>query len=185
MEVPGVNARVRLSCLFAAVFFAVPATSFAQVEVKAGSAEIKFSGRVQFQVETTSCTDVTPAASSACASEEPGLNMFLRRAWFSIEAKIDDRLTMKIEPDFDGVNEVSLKDAWGQYKLTPGISLKAGHFNRPFDGFFLTSSSWLPFERAVSIPGVSSSMLPSHSGFTKSFDLADRDIGFMFAGMTE
>jgi hypothetical protein len=83
------------------------------------------------------------------------------------------------------VNEVSLKDAWGQYKLTPGISLKAGHFKRPFDGFFLTSSSWLPFERAVSIPGVSSSMLPSHSGFTKSFDLADRDIGFMFAGMTE
>ena len=179
------NGSARLIGLLALSILMMPSTSHAQVEVQAGSSEIKFSGRLQFQVETTSCTDATPAVSSACATEEPGLNMFLRRARASIEAKIDDRLTLKLEPDFDGVDEVSLKDAWGQYRLAPGVSLKAGHFKRPFDGFFMTSSSWLPFEREVSIPGVSADRLPSHSGLTRSFDLADRDIGFMFEGEME
>ncbi len=173
-----------LTLLIGALLLTMPATSTAQVEIKSGAAEIKVSGRIQFQVETTTCTEVIADPSSACSSEQPGLDMFLRRARFSIEAKIDDRLTMKIEPDFDDVNEVSLKDAGGKYTFSPGVALKAGHFKRPFDGFFLTSSSWLPFERAVSIPGISSGTLPSHSGFTKSFDLADRDIGFMFEGKT-
>ncbi len=183
--VRGVGYRMRaLSVLIGALVLTMPATSAAQVEIRAGSAEFRFSGRIQYQVETTTCTEAVPDADSACSSEQPGLDMFIRRARFSIEAKIDDRFTMKIEPDFSDVDEVSLKDAWGRYAFGPGVSLKMGHFKRPFDGFFLISSSWFPFERAVSIPGVSSSMLPSHSGFTKSFDLADRDIGFMFEGQT-
>ncbi|MFQ5529261.1 MAG: porin [Gemmatimonadota bacterium] len=184
--VRGVGYRMRaLSLFIGALLLTVPMPAAAQVEIKAGSAELKFSGRIQFQLETTTCTDATPDVDSACSSDQPGLDMFLRRARVSIEAKIDDRLTMKLEPDFDAVNEVSLKDAWGRYRIAPGVALKAGHFKRPFDGFFLTSSSWLPFERAVAIPGVPSAMLPSHSGFTKSFDLSDRDIGFMFEGTTD
>jgi DNA-binding winged helix-turn-helix (wHTH) protein len=184
--VRGVGYRMRtLSILIGALVLTMPATSAAQVEIKAGSAEVEFSGRIQYQVETTTCTEAIPDAASACSSEQPGLDMFLRRARFSIEAKIDERFTMKIEPDFADVNEVSLKDAWGRYTFSSVVSFKAGHFKRPFDGFFLISSSWLPFERAVSIPGVSSSMLPSYSGFTKSFGLADRDIGFMFEGRTQ
>jgi len=184
--VRGVGYRMRsLTLLLGALLLTMPTTSTAQVEIKAGSAELKFSGRIQFQVETTTCTNAIPEATSACSSEQPGLDMFLRRARFSIEAKIDDRLSMEIESDYDDVDGVHLKDAWGRYSFSPALALKAGHFKRPFDGFFLTSSSWLPFERAVSIPGVSSNMLPSHSGFTGSFDLADRDIGFMFEGKTE
>lgn len=183
--VRGVGYRMRtLSLLIGALLLTMPATSAAQVEIKAGSAEFKFSGRLQVQIETTTCTEAVPEAGSACRSEQPGLDMFIRRARFSIEAKIDDRLTMKIEPDFSDLDEVSMKDVWGRYTFGPGVSLKMGHFKRPFDGFFLTSSARLPFERIVSIPGVPSATLPSHSGFTKQFDLADRDVGFMFEGST-
>jgi len=175
----------RLSILTVSLLALFPGALAAQVQVKAGSAELKFSGRLQFQMQTTTCTDATPALTSPCGSEEPGLDMFMRRARFSIEAKIDDRITLKVEPDYSKVGEVSLKDAWGRYRFSPLVSLKAGHFKRPFDGFQLTSSSWLPFERAVTVPGVSSSMLHSYGGFTKSFDLGDRDIGFMFEGETQ
>ena len=184
--VRGVGYQMRSRCLLiGALILSMPSTSTAQVEVKAGSAEIKFSGRIQYQIETTTCTEALADPNSACSSEQPGFDMFLRRARFSIETKIDDRVTMKIEPEFSDLNEVSLEDAWGKYSFSPGVAVKAGHFKRPFDGFFLTSSTWLPFERAVSIPGVSSSVLPSYSGFTKAFDLADRDIGFMFEGKTQ
>lgn len=162
------------------VSFATPAV--AQVEVTAGAVQLEFSGRLQFQLETTTCTDAAPAAASPCSSDEPALNMFLRRGRFSIEAEIEERLTFKVEPDFADVDGVALKDAYGRYEFSEGAALKMGHFNRPFDGFFLTSSSRLPFEREVKIPGVSGGALPSYSGLSKSFDLADRDIGFMLEG---
>lgn len=174
-----------LSILIGSLILTMPATSAAQVEFASGAAEIKLSGRIQYQVETTTCTKAIADPDSACSSEQPGLDMFLRRARFSIEARIDDRFTMKLEPEFSDLDEISMKDAWGRYAFGPGVALKMGHFKRPFDGFFLTSSTWLPFERAVSIPGVSSSTLPSYSGFTQSFDLSDRDIGFMFEGETQ
>jgi len=182
----GVGYRMKsLSVLIGALLLSMPAASVSQVVVKAGSAEIKFSGRIQFQIETSSCTDAIPDPSSFCSSEQPGLDMFLRRARLSIEAKIDDRLSMKVAPDFADVNEIALKDAWGRYAISPSVALKAGHFKRPFDGFFLTSSSWLPFEREIEDPAISSDKLPSHSGLTKSFDIADRDVGFMFEGQTQ
>ena len=36
----------------------------------------------------------------------------------------------------------------------------------------------------MSVPGISSGTLPSHTGLTKSLNLADRDIGFLFEGGT-
>ncbi|MGD8494821.1 MAG: porin [Gemmatimonadales bacterium] len=167
----------------ATLLLAVAATpAFAQVQISTKAVELEFSGRLQYQAETSSCTDATPAASSACSGEAPGVDMFLRRARVSLEATIDDRLSFKLEPDFSDVKEVSLKDAWGRYAFGPGVAVQAGHFKRPFDGFQLTSSSWLPFERAVEIPGVSSRMLPSYSGLAKAGDMADRDIGVMLEG---
>lgn len=173
---------MKLSVLVAGILVTLPTASLAQVQVKTGAAELKFSGRVQFQLETTTCTEFTPGPASACSTDEAGLDMFVRRARVALEAKIDERLTFKLEPDFSKVDAVRLKDAWGRYAFSPNVSIRAGHIKRPFDGFEMTSSSWLPFEAVASVPGVSSAMLPSHTGLTKSINLADRDVGFMFEG---
>lgn len=168
------------ACLFS---FASPVS--AQVRVSTRAMELGFSGRLQFQFQTSSCTGAPPdvdASDTPCASEAPGLDMFMRRARLAVTATIDDRLTLKLEPDFSDVDEISLKDAWGRYAFGPGIAVKGGHFKRPFDGFHLTSSSHLPFERAVGVPGVSGGTLPSYSGLTKRSDLSDRDIGLMLEG---
>lgn len=170
--------------LVAAFLLALPAALAAQVQIKTGATELKVSGRLQFQLETTTCTELTPGPASGCSSDEAGLDMFVRRARFSLEAKIDERLTFKIEPDFSKLNEIRLKDAWGRYSFSPLVSIRAGHFKRPFDGFEMTSSSWRPFEAAGKIPGVAGEMLPSYTGLTKSLDLSDRDVGFVFEGST-
>lgn len=144
--------------------------------------ELEVSGRLQFQLQTSSCGEGTPDVSSACDTGAPELDMFLRRARLSVEAAIDERLTLKVEPDFSDVDEVALKDAWGRYAFSTALAVKAGHFKRPFDGFHLTSSSHLPFERAVVVPGVPGSRLASYSGMTKAAGLSDRDIGLTIQG---
>ena len=170
------------SSFVVACLLAAPSPVSAQVRIDSRALELEFSGRLQFQLQTSSCDDASPAPTSACAEEAPGLDMFLRRARVSLEATIDERLTLKLEPDFSDVDEVSLKDAWGRYAFGSGLAVKAGHFKRPFDGFHLTSSSHLPFERAVVVPGVPSARLASYSGLTKASGLSDRDIGFTLEG---
>jgi hypothetical protein len=168
--------------LAALLFLVTASAAFAQVQIDTKAMKLEFSGRLQYQLETSSCSDATPDAGSPCSEQAPATNMFLRRARVSLEATIDDRLSFKLEPDFSDLKEVSLKDAWGRYAFGPGVAVQAGHFKRPFDGFQLTSSSWLPFERAVEVAGVSSRVLPSYSGLAKSGDMADRDIGVMLEG---
>lgn len=157
----------------------------AQVQITTRAMELELSGRLQFQLQTSSCTEplseIDPI-DSRCTSEAPGLDMFMRRARLALTATIDDRLTLKLEPDFSDVDEVSLKDAWGRFAFGSQVAVKAGHFKRPFDGFQLTSSSRLPFERAVGVPGVPGDALPSFDRLTKGSDLADRDIGVMLEG---
>jgi hypothetical protein len=153
-----------------------------QVRIDTRAMELEVSGRLQFQLQTSSCSDATPAATSACSAEAPGLDMFLRRARLAVGATIDERLAFKLEPDFSDIDEVALKDAWGRYAFSSALAVKAGHFKRPFDGFHLTSSSHLPFERAVVVPGVPGGSLPSFSGLTKAAGLSDRDIGLTLEG---
>lgn len=153
-----------------------------QVRIDSRAMELEVSGRLQFQLQTSSCGDGIPDVTSACSTGAPELDMFIRRARLSVEATIDERLTFKAEPDFSDIDEVALKDAWGRYAFSTALAVRAGHFKRPFDGFHLTSSSHLPFERAVAVPGVSSAALPSFSGLTKAAGLSDRDIGVTLEG---
>lgn len=153
----------------------------AQVQVKARAIELELSGRLQFQVQTSSCSQQV-SDDTACTEPAPAFDMLLRRARFSLQATIDDRLTVKVEPGFAPVVGISLKDAWGRYAFGPSLSLKAGHFKRPFDGYHMESSSQLPFERAVLIPGAEIATLPSHSELTFVANLSDRDIGAMLEG---
>ncbi|MFW6089546.1 MAG: porin [Gemmatimonadota bacterium] len=180
--------RAGLPARVAAVSFAVmwmPALASplsSQVRIDSRAMQLEVSGRLQFQLQSSSCGEGTPDVTSSCNAGAPELDMFLRRARLAVEATIDERLTLKLEPDFSDVDEIALKDAWGRYAFSTGLAVKAGHFNRPFDGFFLTSSSRLPFERAVVVPGVSGSALSSYSGLTKTAGLSDRDIGLTIEG---
>ena len=76
---------MKLSVLVAGFLTALPSVSHAQVQVKTGAAELKFSGRVQFQLETTTCTEFTPGPASACSSDEAGLEAMVQLAQDSIE----------------------------------------------------------------------------------------------------
>lgn len=144
--------------------------------------ELEVSGLLQFQLQASSCGDAIPDVTSACDAGAPGLDMFLRRARVGVEATIDERLTFKFEPDFADIDEIALQDAWGRYAFSTSVAVKAGHFKRPFDGFHLTSSSHLPFERAVVVPGVPGNTLASYSGMTKAAGLSNRDVGLAIEG---
>lgn len=172
----------RITSLAAVALLALAAPASAQ-EFTTGALKVKVGGRLQVQAATTSCTDLPGDPASTCTEEAPAFDMFIRRARVEFEAEIADRLTFKIQPDFEEVDGVSLKDAWGRYTFGPGAQLQIGHFKRPFDGFQLTSSTQiLTIERDLDIPGVPGLAAASYDEFTTRFDLSDRDIGAQLEG---
>lgn len=165
---------------------AVMAQEGAGLTFKSGAIELKFGGRIQVQAGTSTCDDFPVADDSKCAEQVPTSDLFLRRVRLSVEAKINDRIDLKIEPDYNKVEEVGLKDAWGRFTFSNLVRLKAGHFKRPFDEFTLVSSSQiLTIERPIAIRGLEELLVPSLGAATAAFDLADRDIGVELSGSTK
>ena len=146
--------------LAAAGLSAIPA---AGVEVKSKAKEIKFTGRVHTQFNTSS-------VENEIASE-----FIIRRARLTAEVELNDFVSGKVQPDF-GEGDVKLKDAYMKLDYHKGLSFKIGQFKRPFDLFELTSSTKiLVVERALKIRGVSG--LRSLSSLTEKLEYSDRDIG--------
>lgn len=140
--------------------------------------EIDLSGRVQTQVATSSCSDFPFEAGSPCSEQAPAVDMFLRRARFTLGIQISDLVDAEIQPDFSGVDQVDLKDAWGRLSFSPSLRVMMGHHKRPFDGFQLTSSTRiLTIERDLDVPGVPGLAAPSLDELTTRFRLSDRDVG--------
>jgi hypothetical protein len=157
-----------------------------EVTFKTGAMELKFNGRVQVQASTSSCNEFPVPDDSACEEQVPATDLFLRRARLTITAKINDQIDFRIQPDFNKIDKVGLKDAWGRFTFSKGFRLKAGHFKRPFDGFVLVSSTQtLTVEREVAIRGLDNLLAPSVTSFTTAFDLSDRDIGVELNGSTD
>lgn len=191
--------RLRIGKFAFQVFLAVgcvagltgPAT--AQVTFTSKAAEVSLSGRLQLQATTSTCSDYSTdnaSPSSTCGEDVPGVDMFIRRARFTLHAKFNDWIEGRIQPDFDQVDGVVLKDAFGRLNLNPEAEnsharITVGHFKRPFDGFQMTSSTQiLTIERDVDIPGVSGSTALSLDELTTRNRLSDRDIGVMVDGST-
>ncbi len=177
--------------LVASAAVAVPAVS--QVEVSSKATKITISGRFQTQLATSSCSDFSLTASStssACERDVPAVDLFIRRARLTLELDFNDWISGKLEPDFEELDGVQVKDAWGRLNFQPGAEhphaqVTVGHFKRPFDGFHLTSSTEiLTIERDVDIPGVPGPTALSLDELTTRNNLSDRDIGVMLDGGT-
>lgn len=180
-------------CLIAGCVAVLSQPASAQVKLSSKAAEISLSGRFQLQATTSTCSDYSTDnadAASTCGEDVPGVDMFVRRARFTLHAKFNDWIEGRIQPDFDQVDGVVLKDAYGRLNLNPEaenshMRITLGHFKRPFDGFQMTSSTQiLTIERDVDIPGVSGSTALSLDELTTRNRLSDRDIGVMIDGST-
>lgn len=147
----------------------------AQVQVRSQAAEIRLTGRVQTQFNTTSVTG------------EPGSEFLIRRARFAAELTINQLVSGKIEPDY-GEGTVGLRDVYLRLTFSPALRATFGQFKRPFDLFQLTSSTdILVIERTGKIRGVGACSGPggvcSLSQLTEKLQFSDRDIGAMLDGV--
>ncbi len=180
-------------CIIAAGVTVSVQQGAAQVKFSSGAAEVSLSGRLQLQATTSTCSDYSTdnaTSSSTCGEDVPAVDMFIRRARFTLHARFNDWIEGRIQPDFDQVDGVVLKDAFGRLNLNPDAEntharITIGHFKRPFDGFQMTSSTQiLTIERDVDIPGVSGSTAISLDELTTRNRLSDRDVGVMVDGGT-
>src|SRR5690606_32516091 len=139
------------------VGLAVPTTLAAQ-SIETGPVDLRLSGRVQVQYNTTSIDEDDVA--SDFDDEIPFSVFETRRVRFSLEAEIDDWITGKLEPDF-ALGKLSLKDAWINLGFDPRFELRIGQFKKPFSLIELTSSTKIPtIERGVRIRGLAEAFEP-------------------------
>ncbi len=153
---------------------AVPTASRAQLEVKANNlAELRFSGRVNLQYNTTS------------VSGERSSEFLLRRVRLTAEVKLNDFISGKIQPEY-AITSTRVRDAYGRLTFGSGFRFTFGQFKKPTDVFQLTSSSILPvIERTGFVRGVDSCAgvgFCSFTFFSGGLLYADRDIGVMIDG---
>ena len=167
-----------------------PAAAQQKVEFEADALKIELGGRFQTELATSSCSDFTSSAppSTLCSKDVPSLDMFIRRARFTLDIQVNEWISGRFQPDFSAIDQLELKDAWGRVDLQPGAKtsaarIKVGHFKRPFDGFQLTSSTqFLTVERDLDIASISSTKALSLDELTTKNLLSDRDVGIMVDG---
>jgi len=180
--------RVAGATALAALLAAAPARAQDtgdEVKFKTSALELTFNGRVQVQAGTSSCNEYPVPDDSACGAQVPSSDLFLRRVRLTVSGKINDQIDFRIQPDYNKVDQIGLKDAWGRFTFSKALRLKAGHFKRPFDGFVLVSSTQtLTVERELAIRGLDGLLAPNMTSFTTEFDLSDRDVGVELSGST-
>src|SRR5680860_527717 len=123
-----------LAAVLALVLAAAPATPAAAQSIRAGELELDLTGRVQFQMNTTSIdADDVAAAPAATAFET-------RRIRFGTNFKYGEWITGKVEADFAG-SGAALTDGYVDLALTGPLHVRAGQFKMPFGVFELESST--------------------------------------------
>jgi hypothetical protein len=157
-----------------------PRVALGQVEIEANAMEVKLTGRLHAMWDYSS------------ASEDLSNVFLIRQARLTMEIKVNDFISGKIQPEFTTgfslENGLRLKDAYVNMNFAPEFRVRMGQFKRPFDLFELTSSTQiLVIERtgvvraADSCAGVGS--ICSYSRLTEKLGYADRDVGLMIGGV--
>ncbi|MCA1792138.1 MAG: OprO/OprP family phosphate-selective porin [Thioalkalivibrio sp.] len=105
--------------------------------------EVKIGGRLHTQFNTTSIDG------------QPASQLFVRRARVELSARVGDRVSGTVHPEF-GNDQVTLKDAYVAFDLSPRVTMIAGKAYRPFGLLEQTSSKRiLPVERGLRVRGLS------------------------------
>lgn len=116
--------------------------------VQAGDLELDLTGRVQFQLNTTSVDEEDIGQSL------PGVVFETRRVRFGSTFAYGEWITGKVEADFSG-SGARLTDGFIDLALTDGLAVRAGQFKKPFGVIELESSTRIPLiERGLRLRGV-------------------------------
>lgn len=150
MERRRASIKVGLRILAAAVpllLAVVPAPAAAQT-IQAGELELDLTGRIQFQMNTTSVDgDDVVDAPAATAFET-------RRIRFGTNFTYGEWISGKVEADFSG-STAQLTDGYVDLALTGPLHVRAGQFKKPFGVFELESSTRIrTIERGLRIRGL-------------------------------
>ncbi|UCF18746.1 MAG: hypothetical protein JSU87_12480 [Gemmatimonadota bacterium] len=150
-----------------------------QTQFKSKAVEINVTGRLHALWDYSS------------AAEELSSVFLIRRARITLEVKVNDFISGKIQPDFTtgfGLeNGLRLKDAYIDMNFAPQFQIRMGQFKLPFDVFELISSTQiLVIERTGIVRGADSctgvGSVCSYSRFTESLGYSDRDVGIQIGG---
>ncbi len=173
------NVRRQLGIAAVALFLAAP-NALAQTTFTSKAVEVNVTGRLHALWAYSS------------AAEELSSVFLIRRARITLEVKVNDFISGKIQPDFTtgfGLeNGLRLKDAYIDMTFAPEFRIRMGQFKRPFDVFELISSTQiLVIERTGIVRGADSctgvGSVCSYSRFTESLGYSDRDVGIEIGGV--
>ena len=103
----------------------VQAQESSDISFKTKALEVSVGGRVQLQASTSSCSEFPIADNSACAEQVPSSDLFLRRARLTFTVKINDKIDFRIQPDFNKIDKVGLKDAWGRFTFSKAFRARS------------------------------------------------------------
>ncbi len=148
-----------------------------QVIVTSRATQIRLSGRVHTQFNTTSTSGVISS------------EWVIRRARLTADVTVNDFVSGRVMPEF-AEGGFELQDAYVRLTFSPSFQVKFGQFKRPFDLFELTSSTQiLVIERTGSIRGVDScagaSGVCTLSRLSEALEFSARDIGAMVEFITD
>jgi Phosphate-selective porin O and P len=146
----------------------------AQTTVHTQAVEITLTGRLHTQINTTS------------VATEPGDQILIRRARFSVAVKINDFVSGLVEPEYAG-SKAQLKVAYLRLAFAPAFNATIGQYKRPFDLFTVTSSAdILVIERTGDIRGVDTCTgvggICSFNQFLEQLQYSATDIGIVLDG---
>ncbi|MEX2467881.1 MAG: porin [Gemmatimonadota bacterium] len=140
------------------------------VRVTTDALELKLGGRIHTQFNTTSI------------AVEPTSELFVRRARVELSARLGDRVSGAIQPEF-GNDRVTLKDAFVSFQLSPEVSLLAGKAYRPFGLLEQTSSKRiLPVERGLRVRGLGA---VDAYAVVSGLGYSNRDVGVQLRGILD
>ncbi len=159
-----------------------------EVKLETKDVDLTFHGRLQLQGWSSSCAGFVSDLpgndpDTACRDGAPPFDLFIRRAYITVEAEIVEFVDVKLQVDFSGFEEVAIKDGFARLNFFPALRVRFGNMKRPFDGFQLTSDTkMLTAERDLDIPGVPALRALSLDELTTRFRLSDRDVGIELSG---
>ena len=117
----------------------------------AGEVDVRLTGRVQVQYNTTSADEAGPDALPSSTFET-------RRVRLGVWIEADDWITAIIEPEY-ALGELHLQQAWVNLGFSDAAQLRIGQFKKPFSTIFLESSTEIAaIERGLRIRGLESAL---------------------------